>query len=67
MPEIRVDETRCKECSLCVEACPKKCIAISDTFCSTGYHPATLAKKDCCIGCGMCAQICPDMAITVYR
>jgi len=67
MPEIRVDDARCKGCKLCVTVCPKQCIAISDTFSASGYYPAKLAKKDCCIGCGMCAQICPDIAITVYR
>jgi len=67
MPEIRVNETRCKGCSLCVGACPKKCIVISETFSATGYYPAKLAKKDCCVGCGMCAIICPDLAITVYK
>ena len=67
MPEIKVDEARCKGCSLCVSVCPKKCITISETFSSTGYYPAQMAKKDCCIGCSMCAVMCPDLAITVYK
>ncbi|MRR08847.1 4Fe-4S dicluster domain-containing protein [bacterium] len=67
MPEIKVDEARCKGCELCVTACPKQCIAMSEKFSTTGYYPATLAKQDCCIGCGLCAQICPDLAITVYK
>jgi 2-oxoglutarate ferredoxin oxidoreductase subunit delta len=67
MPEIKVDETRCKGCKLCVVSCPKKCIEMSDTFSETGYYPARLARKEDCIGCGMCAQICPDVAITVYK
>ncbi len=67
MPEIRVDETRCKGCELCTKACPKNCIEMSDTFSATGYYPAKLAKTDCCIGCGLCAQICPDLAIAVWK
>jgi len=67
MSEIVVSETRCKGCGLCISVCPKKCIAISETFSTTGYYPAKLAKKDCCIACGMCAVICPDMAIIVYK
>ncbi len=67
MPEIRVDETRCKGCELCVTACNFKCIAMSETFSVTGYYPAKLAKLECCTGCGLCAQICPDLAIEVYK
>jgi 2-oxoglutarate ferredoxin oxidoreductase subunit delta len=67
MPEIKVDEARCKGCEICTTACPKQCIAMSDKFSTTGYYPATLAKQDCCIGCGLCAQICPDLAITVFK
>ena len=53
MPEIRVDETRCKGCELCVTACHLKCIAMSETFSVTGYYPAKLAKLECCTGCGL--------------
>ncbi|MFA5161972.1 MAG: 4Fe-4S dicluster domain-containing protein [Elusimicrobiales bacterium] len=67
MPEIVVAEARCKGCALCVSVCPKKCIAMSDTFSATGYYPAKMDKKDCCVACGMCAVICPDAAITVYK
>ena len=67
MPEIKVNDERCKGCRLCLEACPKKCIEMSAVFSTTGYYPARLAKKDCCIGCAMCALVCPDLAITVYK
>ena len=67
MPEIRVVEARCKGCELCTKACPKECIAMSETFSVTGYYPAKLAKPDCCIGCGLCAQVCPDLAIEVWK
>ena len=67
MPKIEVNELRCKGCQLCMQACPKQCIAMSDTFSTTGYYPAKLAKPDACIGCGMCFQVCPDIAITVYK
>lgn len=67
MPEIKVDETKCKGCRLCVITCPKQCIDMSDTFSITGYYPAIMKKDGGCIGCGMCAQICPDLAIEVYK
>lgn len=64
--EIKIDETRCKGCYLCIEFCPKKCIEISKKFSKTGYYPAQYIGKDC-IACMMCANICPDLAIEVYR
>jgi 2-oxoglutarate ferredoxin oxidoreductase subunit delta len=67
MPEIKVDEARCKGCELCTTACPKQCNAMTDKFSTTGYDPAMLSKQDCCIGCGMCNQICPDLAIEVWK
>lgn len=67
MPEIKVDELRCKGCELCVTACPKQCIIMSDSFSVTGYYPAKFCKPEACTGCALCAQICPDVAIEVYK
>ena len=58
---------RCKGCGLCVNACPKKIVRLSESINSKGYHPASI-DKDCeneCIGCAACAVMCPDLAITV--
>ena len=64
---IRVDETRCKGCDLCVMACPKEVLALArDRLNSKGYHPAQLVA-DGCTGCALCAVVCPDACITVYR
>ena len=67
MPEIRINEARCKGCTLCVDACPKKCIEMSKTFSTTGYYPAKFIKNDGCTGCALCFQICPDLAIEVWK
>lgn len=68
MPKIIVDEVICKGCSMCVNACPKKIIALSkDKINNKGYHPATLMDEDKCIGCAFCATMCPDSAITVEK
>lgn len=68
MPRIIVDERYCKGCSLCIEVCPKQCIALDTTRINDkGYHPATLTDESLCTGCTNCALICPDVAITVEK
>ena len=68
MPKGRVVilEQYCKSCSMCVEACPKKVLAISDKINQKGYRPVK-AVNDGCIGCGICAMRCPDAVIKVFR
>ena len=65
---ITIDVERCKGCELCMPACPKDLIAMSDTFNAKGYRPAVLIDPEqACTGCAICAVICPDAAIAVYR
>lgn len=68
MAKITVKENICKGCGLCVNACPKKIIALAkDHINAKGYHPAQVQEMEKCIGCAMCATMCPDVAITVER
>lgn len=68
MPRIIVDEHYCKGCSLCVEACPKDCIALDESrITPKGYHPAVLTDESLCTGCIACALMCPEVAITVVK
>ena len=68
MPRIIVKEDVCKGCELCVNACPKKIIALcKDKINAKGYHPAQLINEEECIGCISCASMCPDVAIIVER
>lgn len=68
MAKIKVNENLCKGCEMCVNACPKKIIALSmDKINNKGYHPAMLIDEEKCVGCAACATMCPDVAITVER
>ena len=65
---IKINENRCKGCELCVSACPKKIIRISEATVNVmGYHLACVENMDSCFACACCALMCPDGAISVYR
>ena len=65
---IVVDTDRCKGCSLCIVACPKNVIALSQKAVNVhGYPYAQAVNPDDCIGCASCGIVCPDGCITVYR
>ncbi len=67
MPRLTIHEDRCKACGLCVEFCPKDCLALSDKFNPQGYHPVELVNPDECTGCAICAKMCPDVVFKVEK
>lgn len=68
MAKVTFDEGKCKGCGMCVAACPKKILALSqDKLNAKGYHPATCTNMEACIGCAFCATMCPDVVITVEK
>ncbi|MBR6654006.1 MAG: 4Fe-4S binding protein [Oscillospiraceae bacterium] len=68
MAKITVNETYCKGCELCVNACPKHIIALDTSRINAkGYHPAAQIEGSECSGCCCCAMMCPDVAITVEK
>ena len=68
MPKITVDETFCKGCGLCTDACPKGIMELdADVITPKGYHPAHCIDESQCTACTSCAIMCPDVAITVER
>ncbi len=69
MGKIVINKDRCKGCALCVEACPKKLIVLSDDLNKFNTNYAKYVdEEEKCVGCQMCAKSCPDIAICeVYR
>jgi len=55
----------CKGCGLCIEKCPKKCIAWSEVLGVYGT-PSVKANNEC-IACGICESVCPDCAISIEK
>lgn len=68
MAKLTFKQELCKGCGLCVQACPKNVLAVSDTVSnSKGYYVVeTVAEQDC-IACAFCATMCPDCVITVEK
>jgi len=64
---IVIDIERCKGCCLCVEACPRELIEVSDHPNASGAYPACFKADGKCTACALCATMCPDAAIEVYR
>ncbi len=50
---------RCKQCGLCVAACPTKSISFGENMNSSGYKH-TVINDETCIACGVCYLVCPD-------
>lgn len=68
MGKVVIDETKCKSCYLCINACPKHVLSIGEKIGKTGNFLVKIDKENECIGCKSCAMVCPDLAITeVYK
>lgn len=64
---IVIDRELCKGCGNCIEACPRKIIAMTKQFNSNGYFVVGLKEAGNCTGCAICANMCPEIAITVFQ
>jgi len=64
---VEIDADLCKECGLCIEACPVGVLKISESLNKMGYHSAKYIGEGC-TGCGICFYICPEPGtIKVYK
>jgi 2-oxoglutarate ferredoxin oxidoreductase subunit delta len=67
MPKVEININKCKGCAICITACPKDILQISETINKMGYNVAECIDDDACILCKSCAIVCPDMAITLNK
>ncbi|SDK73429.1 4Fe-4S dicluster domain-containing protein [Natronincola ferrireducens] len=67
MEKIKVLTEYCKSCSLCIDVCPKKILAIGNKTNKKGYFIVICNDQEKCISCALCATVCPDVAIEVYK
>ena len=67
MAKVVFQEDRCKGCELCVAACPKKILRLSERINKGGFNPAEIIDQEACIACAFCARMCPDAVIEVYK
>jgi len=65
--KVIIDVEACKGCELCIKACPRSVLVMSEDFNSSGFHYSVFTNKEKCNSCSFCAIICPDMCIEVYR
>jgi 2-oxoglutarate ferredoxin oxidoreductase subunit delta len=65
--EVIVNSELCKECSLCVVACPHGVLGIGKSINKKGYHPVEAVAPEKCTGCTLCAVMCPDVVLTIKR
>jgi 2-oxoglutarate ferredoxin oxidoreductase subunit delta len=64
---VAIDVQRCKGCGFCVEFCPTKALALSESYNAKGYHPPLLVDESKCSGCDLCGMYCPDFAIHGWK
>lgn len=64
---IIVDPEKCKSCELCIAACPKHIMRLSEVKNARGFELAQCFDESKCIGCKICAEVCPDVAIEIIK
>jgi Na+-translocating ferredoxin:NAD+ oxidoreductase subunit B len=63
-PRIQVET--CMSCTICIDACPVNCLALSEASNTKNLHGHPYLKDEkACIGCGFCSLECPVEAISM--
>ena len=62
---VWVDYDICKQCKLCIRACPVGVLCMIPNIKSVHGIKLIVDNIDYCTGCSLCEQSCPDRAIHV--
>ncbi|MCL2294857.1 MAG: ferredoxin family protein [Spirochaetes bacterium] len=62
-----INRERCKGCVLCIGACPKKVLKMSQQINKLGFHYPECVDEANCTACTFCAVVCPDIAIEIEK
>lgn len=63
----KINALECKGCGRCVDACPKKVLALGRELNARGYRFVGYSG-DGCIGCANCFYTCPEPhALEVHK
>jgi electron transport complex protein RnfB len=63
----RFDYKKCVSCTICIDACPVRCLGVSSVSDPKDLHGHPYMENEkACIGCGFCALECPVEAITMH-
>ena len=58
---IKINESRCKGCGICIEFCPKQVLALSE------LEKVQADKPEACSSCSQCELRCPDFDIFIQK
>jgi 2-oxoglutarate ferredoxin oxidoreductase subunit delta len=64
MSEILTYTEQCKNCLLCIPACPKDAITETEVLNKKGYKIIEVDREKC-IYCGICYRMCPDYVFEI--
>lgn len=67
MIKLVIHADRCKDCGLCMAACPQKHLKTAESLNALGYHPIAEDEATQCTGCSLCTLMCPDQVLEIYR
>lgn len=62
--ELHLDITKCIDCRICADACPKKAITVNTNEKDSSNHINLNAQE--CSYCGICTLLCPTKALKVF-
>ena len=64
MEKVKLEVERCKGCDLCMAACKKEAISLSNYTNKKGFITVQVDEEKC-VQCGSCYTMCPDLVFEI--